>query len=212
MPKLHLKMSVEEFDQRYHYVSDLKVFARDIGIKVGMLRKMELEELIRDYLRTGVVPTQSPSETRRRPQIRDELKPDRHVINYVGDRITKTFLLDLVHRQVPNVSNKSGQWYWLNDWRRKRQQKQERFTYQDLANQLGKLMQTKGRLPQIPSARMNNFISDFLSDSINRGIPRNEALKAWEWLKTQPCQKTYSEYRRLRSAISKPGTNESCER
>ena len=58
-------------------------------------------------------------------------------------------------------------------------------------------MQTEGRLPQIPSARMNNFITDFWADPANAGIPRKDVLEAWNWLKAQQGPKTYAEYRRL---------------
>tara|TARA_Y100000385_G_C12801827_1_gene512219 strand:+ start:468 stop:686 length:219 start_codon:yes stop_codon:yes gene_type:complete len=60
------------------------------------------------------------------------------------------------------LSDKSGQWYWLNDWRRKKQEQQACFTDQDLADHLRALRQTKNCLPQIPSPRMNNFIADLM--------------------------------------------------
>ena len=197
MSALHRGMSVEEFDNGYHYADDLKAFAREVGIVVGNFRKIELEELIRELLRTGKVPDRKPVMPRKAGEARDELKPDTVVANYVGDRKTKDFLLELVHAEAPDIGIKSGQWYWLNDWRRGKQESQARFTYRDLADHLRALMRTEGRLPQIPSARMNNFITDFRADPSNAGIPRKEALKAWMWLKAQPGPKTYAEYRRL---------------
>ena len=198
---LHKGMSVEEFDNGYFYASELKVFARDIGITVGNFRKFELEELIREFLWTGKVPDHKPVLPRKVGKARDVLKSDAVVTNYVGDKKTKTFLLELVHAETPGLGRKSGQWYWLNDWRRKKQRARERFTYRDLAEHLRTLMQTKGRLPQCPSARMNNFITDFMADPANVGTPRKEVLKAWNWLKAQPGPKTYSEFRNL--ALSK---------
>ena len=197
MSKLHQGMSVEEFDNGYHYAADLKVFAREIGIAVGNFRKFELEELIREFLRTGRVPNRRPVMPRKAGEARDELKPDTVVANYVGDRRTKAFLLELVNSQAPDIASKSGQWYWLNDWRRSRQEAQMRFTYLDMADHLRALMQADGRLPRIPSARMNNFFTDFRADPANDGIPRKEALNAWMWLKAQPGPNTYAEYRRL---------------
>ena len=190
-------MSVEEFDNRYFYAADLKAFAREVGIAVGNFRKTELEELIRQFLRTGKVPDRKPAMPRKAGEARDRLKPDTVVTNYVGDRETKIFLLELVHAEAPGLGQKSGQWYWLNDWRRKKQEARACFTYRDLAEHLSELMQTEGRLPQIPSARMNNFITDFRADPANAGIPRKDALKAWKWLKVQPGPKTYAEYRHL---------------
>ena len=48
-------MSVEEFDNGYSYAAELKAFARDLGITVGNFRKLELEALIREILRTAKV-------------------------------------------------------------------------------------------------------------------------------------------------------------
>ena len=204
MSNLHQGMSVEEFDNGYHYAADLKVFAREVGIAVGNFRKFELEELIREFLRTGKVPNRRPVMPRKAGEARDELIPDAVVANYVGDRRTKAFLLELVNSEAPDLGSRSGQWYWLNDWRRRKQEAQARFTYRDMADHLRALMQTDGRLPQIPSARMNNFITDFRADPANAGIPRKAALNAWMWLKAQPGPNTYAEYRRLTSFPEAP--------
>ncbi|KZL09100.1 hypothetical protein PsAD2_04104 [Pseudovibrio axinellae] len=193
-PKLHPGMSVEEFDGGYFYAADLKEFAREIGISVGNFRKIELEELIREYLQTGVVPSRKPVPPRKAGAERDELRADNPIVNYVGDRKTKAFLYELIADKAEGLRDKSGQWYWLNDWRRKQQEANQRFTYQDLADRLYELMTTKGRLPQIPSARMNNFITDFRNDPANAGVPRAEILEAWEVLKRQPGPNTYEEY------------------
>jgi hypothetical protein len=197
--KLQIGMSVAEFDAGYFYATDLKAFAREIGISVGNFRKTELEDLIREFLATGNVPVKKPVLPRKSGADRDELAANVAVINYVGDKKTKQFLLELVAQTGGDLKNKSGQWYWLNDWRRQQQANDRSFTYQDLADHLHSLMTTKGRLPQIPSARMNNFITDFYSDPQNSDIPRADVLKAWEWLKTKPDPKTYQDYKRLRS-------------
>ncbi len=188
---------MRDFDEAYFYVDELKRFAREIGIVVGNFRKLELEDLIREYLRTGRVPKRRPVPNRKAGAARDELAADRPVQNYVDDRSTKTFLLELVAADRADVRPKSGQWYWLNDWRRSQQKAGNYFTYGDLAQKLLELMRTEGRLPQIPAARMNNFITDFLQDPVNRGVPRKDILKAWERLKARPGPKTYAEYRKM---------------
>lgn len=83
--------------------------------------------------------------------------------------MTKAFLLELVHAEAPGLGRKSGHWYWLNDWRCKKQEARACFTYRDLAEHLRVLMQTEGRLPQIPSARLKNHITDFRADLTNAG-------------------------------------------
>lgn len=188
-------MSVEEFDDGYFYAADLKRFAREVGVTVGNRRKIELEALIREYLATGRVPSSKPVLPRTAGQRRDRLAPDVVVTNYVGDKSTKEFLLACVHAVAPGLKAKSGQWYWLNDWRREKQEAHARFTYRELANRLRELMQTEGRLPQIPSARMNNFITDFRDDPSSPAWSRGQLMEAWRWLKRQPGPNTYAEYR-----------------
>lgn len=195
--KLRPDMSAHEFDGGYYYATELKDFARAVGIAVGNYRKNELEELIREFLATGSVPDRKPVAPRKSGEARDELRAENRVVNYVGDRRTKAFLLELVKNRSPGgLRDKSGQWYWLNDWRRKQQEARRSFTYQDLADHLYGLMTTRGRLPQIPSARMNNFITDFRADPANAGVSRADVLKAWEALKRKPGPKTYEEYRK----------------
>lgn len=193
---LRADMSLNEFDNGYFYALALKQFAREIGIVVGNLRKIELEHLIRECLLTGRAPSRKHVLQRKTGQPRDRLATDAVVVNYVGDESTKTFLLKCVHAKGPGLGNKSGQWYWLNDWRRKKQGALARFLYLDLANHLRELMQTEGRLPQIPSARMNNFMTDLRADPLSAGTSREDAMKAWMWLKQQHGPKTYAEYRR----------------
>ncbi len=195
--KFSREMTADEFDRIYFYAAELKDIARSIGIVVGNLRKFEIETLIRDYLTTGKSPSRRPTMPRTRGQTRDTLTSKGRVVNYVGDKKTKLFLLSLVRKSAGKIADKSGQWYWLNDWRRKKQEAQAVFTYQDLADKLAGLMQTEGRLPQIPSARLNNFITDFRTDPKNAGTSRPEVLKAWNALKKHPGPKTYSEYRRV---------------
>ena len=200
MTVLFKQMTPEAFDDGYFYATEVKAFAKDIGIETGNLRKTELEGLIRSFLATGVVPQAEITSPRKSQQLRDDLIASTVVVNYVGDKRTKAFLLSLVEAHAPGIKAKSGQWYWLNDWRRQQQGRNTRFTYQMLADRLMALMQTDGRLPQIPSARMNNFITDFQADSANAGVPRADIMRAWEAVKRHPGPKTYAAY----SARPKP--------
>lgn len=198
-PPLSTNMSVSDFDNAYYYAEELKVFVRSNGIRVGNFRKIELEAIIRDFLTTGIAPDARPVLPRKQGRFRDELSADTTVTNYVGDKTTKAFLLQLVEAQNPDAKAKSGQWYWLNDWRRKQQEADAKFTYQDISNKLLELMQTSGRLPQIPSARMNNFITDFRADPANSSSSREEIMTAWERLKSTRGPKTYEAFKGLES-------------
>ena len=161
MGKLRPSMSVEEFDGGYFYAAELKAFARQLGIAVGRRHKLELEVLIRDYLRTGIAPPAKPVPGRRSGDSRDTLAAETVVRIYVDDRRTKDFLRDLVHARAPSLKDKSGQWYWLNDWRRTQLQAGKRITYADLANRLLGLRRTEGRLPRIPAAAFQQFHHGF---------------------------------------------------
>ncbi len=201
MQCLDKNMSVEEFDAHYFYATELKLFARQIGIRTGKLRKFEIEGLIRAYLATGELPDRPADRTRKSNMPDDMLSIDTIVKNYNGNKRTKAFLLELVFRRDPNSPDKSGQWYWLNDWRRRQFEKKIPFTYGDLAEQLLTLRRTKGRLPQIPSARMNNFITDFLGDTSNKGLGKAHAMEAWQKVKTMPGEKTYTAYKACNSGF-----------
>ncbi len=194
MAKLRSSMSVEEFDDGYFYATELKAYARKLGIAVGRRRKLEIEALIRDFLRTGVVPAPDPEPRRQSGEGRDRLAAGTVVRNYVDDRRTKGFLRGTVHARAPSLKDKSGQWYWLNDWRRGQLQAGRRITYADLGNRLLELMRTEGRLPRIAAARFNNFITDFRADPANKGKSRADAVGAWEHVKSVPGPKTYAAY------------------
>jgi hypothetical protein len=62
------------------------------------------------------------------------------------------------------------------------------------------LRQTKSRLPQIPSAKLNNFITDFNADPANSSRARALVMQAWMWLKSPPGPNTYAEYCKIKSA------------
>ena len=190
-------MSVEEFDDGYFYAAELKAFARHLGIAVGRRRKLELEALIRDFLRTGVVPSPAPEPRRRSGAGRDRLAAGTVVRNYVDDRTTKDYLRGLVRAHAPSLKDKSGQWYWLNDWRHGQIQAGRRITYADLGTRLLELMRTEGRLPRIAAARFNNFMTDFRADPANKGKSRADAVAAWEHIKAVPGPKTYAAYAAL---------------
>ncbi|MDE0241308.1 MAG: hypothetical protein OXQ84_14135 [bacterium] len=195
--KLHAAMSVEEFDDNYFYAAELKTFARQLGIAVGRRRKLELEALVREFLRTGTAPPAKSEPDRRSGGSRDRLAAETIVRAYVDDRRTKALIRDLVHAHVPTLRDKSGQWYWLNEWRRTQLQAGQRITYADLGNRLLELMRSEGRLPRIAAARFNNFVTDFWTDPTNKGKTRADAVAAWERIKSVPGPKTYEAYAAL---------------
>ncbi|MEL7023547.1 MAG: hypothetical protein AAGL69_07330 [Pseudomonadota bacterium] len=190
--KLNPKMSVEAFDDGYWYASDLKRFASALGFRgVSRLRKDQLEPLIRDHLVTGELPKSGSGRggtvARKDP---DVLSLQTRIVHYVSNKATKSFIKSEATKIHGAVPTKSGAWYWLNRWRE--ENVAHGITYLDLVNHYIKLCSEPGRLPQIPSARMNNFASDFLA--ANAGT-RQEAMHAWEQLKGLKIPKTFEAWK-----------------
>lgn len=201
--RLYNNMSVEEFEKGYFYAAELKAFAKKLGIDVGTLRKNEVESHIKTHLSSNRdAPLPKSVSNRKTNGNRDRLLPDSYIVNYVSDKKTKAFLMQEVSKRDPDVKNKSGQWYWLNDWRKEQIRSNRKITYLALIDRLYELMTNEGRLPRIPSTRFNNFITDFLADPENDGATRQKALGEWERLKKMPVQKNYQEYKKIAMTLT----------
>ncbi|KAA1189828.1 hypothetical protein [Photorhabdus heterorhabditis] len=195
MSKLHKGMSEEAFENGYFYVVELRQFAKSLGIASDNLKKHELELHIRSHLFGYSSDLPIPIPNKRNRAGRDLLTLKSLVINYVSDKQTKNFLLEQVGRRYGPLPDKSGQWYWLNHWRKMKIANDNKITYGDLVEHLASLRQQEGRLPQIPSARLNNFISDFIADPENKGKGKKQALEIWQKLKEKNLPKTYLAYK-----------------
>ncbi len=198
-PRLAKSMTVEQFDNGYWYALEIKAFANEIGIPAASkLRKDELEELIKHFLRTGSIrnPTR---KTLSRSGVRDVekgLNLKLPVVNYTNDKETKDFIVKEALKIAPKLKRKSGARYRLNRWREQQIDNGIEITYRDLVRQYVKLNQMQGSFPQvqIPSGRYINFLSDFLAGEKN--ATRVQALKAWEQLKKAEIPKNYREWKK----------------
>ena len=198
-PKLSKSMTVEQFDNGYWYALEIKAFADEIGIPAASkLRKDELEDLIKHFLRTGGIrnPTR---KTLSRSGVRDVergLSLKLPVVNFTNDRATKDFIVQEALKIAPKLKRKSGARYRLNRWREQQIDNGIKITYRDLVRQYVKLNQMQGSFPQvqIPSGRYINFLSDFLAGEKN--ATRAQALKAWEQLKQAEIPKNYREWKK----------------
>ncbi|PHM38983.1 hypothetical protein Xmau_03150 [Xenorhabdus mauleonii] len=132
-------MSQEEFDGSYFYAKELQAFAKTLGITVGNLKKNELELHIKAHLfgYSGELPVAVPN--RKNSAARDLLTLDTLVVNYISDKKTKSFLLAAVEQQFGALADKSGQWYWLNHWRKQCIGEGKTITYGDLVAHLASL-------------------------------------------------------------------------
>lgn len=193
-------LTEEQFDNGYWYATEIRSFAKSLGIKgLSGLRKDELEDLIRVFLRTGKL---APVRVRSGPSsgTRDSdlgITRRRRVVNYTNDRATKDFLEQERKRLSPGQRQKSGARYRLNRWREEQILAGESITYGDLAKKYVELSDVEGAFPQARSGRYVNFISDFLRNERNRS--RKDAIAAWHEVKTLDCPKTYPSWKKQAS-------------
>ena len=197
--RLSQTMTVAQFDNGYWYATEIKQFAKAIGISsVSKLRKDELEKAIRHFLQTKrvAIPTKrslSKSGTR---DIENGLSPTLPVVNYTSNKETKDFIVREAKKLVPDLKRKSGARYRLNRWREEQLTRGIKITYGDLIQQYVTLNQTEERFAPIPSGRYINFLSDFLSSE--NGVTRDQALKAWKELKNLDAPKNYQAWKQHR--------------
>lgn len=199
--KLSKSMSESEFVNGYWYATEIKVFAKSIGLSpVTRLRKDELESLILEFLRTGKV--KSPARNARpksgRKDCEKGLSPKLAIVRYTNNSETKEFLRNEALKIDPDFQPKPGAMYRLNRWREQQIDDGHPVTYGDLVDKYVELCQTPGPFPQAPSGRYINFLSDFLkgeSDST-----RLQAMNAWAKLKKLPVPKDYAAWKKYQQA------------
>jgi SAP domain-containing new25 len=185
-------MTEADFENGYWYAIEIKEFARKIGIPlVNRLRKDQLEKIIIQFLKGGHIskPASRSIKISSVTDLEQKLCLDLPVKKYISNKETKSFLWREALKMSPDLSKKSGAWYWLNRWREKQINAGKKITYGDLVKQLVKLSNTEGRLPRIPSTRFNNFITDFLTHE--KHSSRQKAIEAWEELKMLDIPKNY---------------------
>jgi hypothetical protein len=196
-------MTITQFENGYWYATELKDFAEAIGIpSANRLRKDELEKAIISFLGTGTI--QSPNRrSLSKTGIRDVekgLSLDLPVVVYTNDKETKAFLEREAQRLAPGLKRKSGVRYRLNRWREEQLIKGVKLTYGDLVIEYIRLNQTKEPFAQIPHGRYINFMSDFMA--AEQSATREQAMRAWEKLKTLDVPKNYRSW--VKSQSSKP--------
>jgi hypothetical protein len=195
-------MTVAEFDNGYWYATEVKDFARSIGIPHwNRLRKDELENSIKVYLETGKVelPTRRSLTKSGIKDIERGLSLDLPIVHYTSNKETKNFIVREAQKIVPGLKRKSGARYRLNRWREEQLTKGKKITYKDLVKQYVKLNGREEPFEQvrIASGRYINFLSDFLS--AEKDATRADALAAWKELKRMDVPKDYRAWKKVRS-------------
>src|SRR5215510_14808464 len=195
--KLSKNMTVAEFDNGYWYATEIKDFAKAIGIPhSNKLRKDELEKSIKLFLKTGkaVLPTKRSLVKSGIKDIKKGLSLDLPIVHYTSNRETKEFIMREAQRIAPGLKRKSGARYRLNRWREEQLTEGNKITYRDLVEQYVKLTQIEEPFEQIPIACYINFLSDFLHNE--KDATRADALAAWKQLKRMNVPKTYRDWKK----------------
>jgi hypothetical protein len=191
--KLSAGMTLRQFDHGYWYATEIKAFARSIGVAgAHTLRKDELETIIRHFLAHGRLPS-APLRNRSRTGVRDVdrgLRLGLRVVLYSNDRETKAFLEREARRMNPAHRRRSGSRYRINRWRDAQLAKGARITYRDLVTEYVRLNRPETEHKRGPSGRYVYFLSDFLG--ANPGAGMAAAIRAWKQIKKQNAPKTYS--------------------
>jgi len=113
-------MTVSQFDNGYWYATEVKAFAKEIGVPdTSRLRKDELELIVRHYLKTGALskPKRKLATQKITKDVDRGLSLKRPVRRYTNDRKTKEFLVESAKKIDKQFREKSGARYRLNRWR-----------------------------------------------------------------------------------------------
>src|SRR5204863_7943201 len=165
-PKLSPSMTQAQFDNGYWYATEIKAFAKALGIpSASRLRKDELEKAIKVFLKAGKIesPTKRSLSTSEIKDVEQGLSLGLPVAVYTNDKETKDFLEREAQKLVPGLKRKSGARYRLNRWREEQLANGVKITYGELVKEYVRLNLTKEPFAQIPIDCYVNFMSDFLA-------------------------------------------------
>jgi len=191
-------MTIKEFENKYWYMSELKALAKLLEIPFdSRTRKDQLEDMIIQFLETGTVNKKNSYRSKSRNI--DILNNSSYVENFSNKKETWDFIHSEMDRQVRGLKPKSGAKYWLNRWIENKLSNGEKITYNDVICEYIRLNKTEGKLPQIPSCKFNNFISDYLANEKN--ATRETALEAWTTLKDMKVKKDYITWKKNKNTI-----------
>jgi len=194
-------MTATQFENGYWYAVELKEFAKTIGIpSANKLRKDEIETAIKHFLRTGKIknPTRRNLSISGRKDVELGLRLDLPVVVYTNDKETKAFIDREAQKIAPGLKRKSGVRYRHNRWREEQLVAGVKLTYGDVVKEYVRLNQSAEPFAQIPMGRYINFVSDFLA--AETGATREQAMRAWERLKTLDVPKNYRSWLKFQSS------------
>jgi hypothetical protein len=198
-PKLTKNITEAEFDKGYWYANEIKALGKEIGIvNSSKLRKDELEQLIKHYIRTGQIKKAGGKNIIKTgtKDLDKGLTTSLPIINYTSNKQTKNFIKTEASKLAPGAKIKSGVWYRLNRWRDQQITKGQKIAYGDLVNEFIRLNQTESKFEKVKVGRYINFLSDFLAKE--KGATRQQAIGEWKKLKKLDIEKDYKSWKRYK--------------
>ncbi len=200
--KLTKSITEKDFDNGYWYANEIKAFSKQIGIaNSSKLRKDELEQLIKHFIRTGQI-EKSDRKNLVKAGTKDldiGLTTSLPIINYTSNKQTKNFIKTVANIISPELKIKSGVWYRLNRWRDEQTTKGKKITYGDLIKQFVRLNETE-KFEKVAVGRYINFLSDFLSNE--NGATRQQAINEWKKLKRLDIENDYKSWKQYKNMLS----------
>ena len=197
-------MTIQEFDHGYWYATELKRFARAIGIRgASALRKDQLESAVRSVLsgeRASIVAAPPSVANKAARDTAHPLTMTRRIVRYTNDRATKDFLQRQARKLAPGVPFRSGARYRLNRWREEQIAAGVPITYGNLVREYVRLCRSDEPFARMPHGRYINFVSDFYAH--RPAASREEIIAAWHELKTMDCPKTFRDWRTRKTTRS----------
>lgn len=198
--KLIKNITETEFNTGYWYADEIKVFAKEIGIaNSSKLRKDELEQLIKHFIRTGEIKNADRKNVVKTgaKDLDVGLTTSLPIINYTSNKLTTNFIKTEANKLAPGLKIKSGVWYRLNRWRDEQITKEKKITYGDLISQFIEFNQTEKKFEKVAVGRYINFLSDFLANE--KGATRQQAINEWGKLKKSDIEKDYKSWQQHKS-------------
>ena len=195
--KLTKDITEKQFDNGYWYATEVRSLAKEIGIpNSSKLRKDELEELIKIFLRSGKIKSPDRKNIRKSgmKDLEKGLSRSMQILHYTSNKETKGFILSEALKMQPDLKIKSGVWYRLNRWRDQQITNNKRITYGHLIKQFIKLNQTAGPFEKVPVGRYINFVAAYLAHE--KDATREQAINDWKKLKKLDIAKDYQSWRK----------------
>lgn len=184
-PKLHPKMSVQEYKSYYWMTADLARFVRHLGLRASG-SKLELNARIERRLRGRPDPAEPAAMPAKGPRDSDRpLTRGTPVVNYKSDERTRKFF----EKQIDPEFHFT---YHLNQYRLAR----VNLTYGDLVDEWvaerERRHSERYRAPIADHGKYNRFIRDFFAGEENQGKSLGDAAAAWNAIKNSRGDPRYN--------------------